>query len=836
MTKKSGLLIFFVLLSCFIAFYFVQTQKSADTQSATVPALHNNSGRTVLVIYSYHNSLPWQAKIRASLFANLEKIPFGQRTEVYEEKLDALRFDNLTNQDQFFKFLQAKYQNVKLDLVITESDLAYQFLKKHSDFLPHIPRLHILTDSLDEPDNSDNVLKALPNAKKAVLTVTEVLPKLRKLVVIGLSNTNTASVKAQDIDEIKRLIPQLEKRGIQLDILPLLSFAELYQTVAQLNSPDTALLYFPVGVDRLGEREIPKRVLKELSQIAHVPIFVHHDSLLDVGSVGGYLLSADKIGKLMADTVLGKPLPKNSAEIEGLTTGYYFNDKELKRWHIPDSNLPPDSIILNRLISEWYKYRWEIAEATIALLFELGLIILLLNNLRLRKQATLALKQERDLLEQRVIERTADLKANEDFISSVLDSLTAHIAVLNDEGIIIAVNNAWREFAKDNGMPECCQDNLGTSYLDVSQKSYHDEHIEEVDTVQQGIRAVMAGRRDAFYFEYPCHSSTEQRWFYMRVSPFSGVQQGVVISHENITQRKLIEVELQIAATIFESQTVGMMITDASTDIIKVNQAFTNLTGYSEAEVLHQKPRLLHSGRQDRLFYDTLWQNIRDSGGWQGEIWNKRKNGDIYPEIMTITAVRANQGEITHYVATHTDITERKAAEEEIKQLAFFDPLTGLPNRRKLLDRLQYAIALNHRANSQFAVFMMDLDKFKAVNDKLGHAAGDELLKQVAARITSCLRESDMVARLGGDEFVFVLENLKTPEDAEIIALKVIADLTLPFLLSENNSVQIGASIGISLYPQHGSTPEILMDHADSALCQAKDNGRGCFAYFSGNG
>jgi diguanylate cyclase (GGDEF)-like protein len=195
--------------------------------------------------------------------------------------------------------------------------------------------------------------------------------------------------------------------------------------------------------------------------------------------------------------------------------------------------------------------------------------------------------------------------------------------------------------------------------------------------------------------------------------------------------------------------------------------------------------------------------------------------------------VKDGGGQIIALRGTIQDISKRKATEERIKQLAFYDPLTNLPNRRKLLDRLQYAIALNHRNQSQFAVFMMDLDKFKAVNDSLGHAAGDVLLKQVAVRITEHLRDSDMVARLGGDEFVLVLENLKTPEDAETIALKVIADLTLPFQLSENNTVEIGASIGISIYPQHGSTPEKLMDNADTALYQAKDNGRGCFAYFS---
>ncbi len=181
------------------------------------------------------------------------------------------------------------------------------------------------------------------------------------------------------------------------------------------------------------------------------------------------------------------------------------------------------------------------------------------------------------------------------------------------------------------------------------------------------------------------------------------------------------------------------------------------------------------------------------------------------------------------------DVTERKAAEEEIKQLAFYDWLTGLPNRRKLFDRLSYSIALSQRPNTQFAVFMIDLDKFKAVNDSLGHTLGDELLKQVAIRIRNCLRDGDMVARLGGDEFILILENLKIPEAAEVIALKLITELTIPFQLSENARVQIGASIGISIYPQHGTTPEILMDHADIALYQAKENGRGCFSYFTGN-
>jgi diguanylate cyclase (GGDEF)-like protein/PAS domain S-box-containing protein len=307
---------------------------------------------------------------------------------------------------------------------------------------------------------------------------------------------------------------------------------------------------------------------------------------------------------------------------------------------------------------------------------------------------------------------------------------------------------------------------------------------------------------------------------------------------QDITERKHIEQHLRDSEEklrlLIKKMPLALGLTNERDELIFINDRFQSIFGYSLADL----PTIEHWWS---LAYPD--ENYRQQviATWITAVKNAARLGtDIEPleyritckdgieRVMLVSGIDFADGHIYTYI----DITERKAAEEEIKQLAFFDPLTGLPNRRKLLDRLQYAISLNHRTNSQFAVFMLDLDKFKPVNDKLGHAAGDELLKQVSARITACLRSSDMVARLGGDEFVLVLENLKVPEDAEIIALKVIAELTVPFQLSENNTVQIGASIGISLYPQHGNTPEILIDHADTALYQAKDNGCGCFAYF----
>ncbi len=301
---------------------------------------------------------------------------------------------------------------------------------------------------------------------------------------------------------------------------------------------------------------------------------------------------------------------------------------------------------------------------------------------------------------------------------------------------------------------------------------------------------------------------------------------------EDITEYKNAEAQLHVAATVFESQE-GMLITDANQVILNVNRAFMLITGYSADELIGQTPRMLKSGRHDKDFYNELWQQVNEKGAWQGEIWNRRKNDDIYPEWLTITAVKDDDGIVTNYVATITDITERKAAEEYINRLAFYDPLTQLPNRRLLQERIKHGIILYHRTGSKMAVLMMDLDKFKAVNDSLGHAAGDELLQQVAKRIKARLREMDMVARLGGDEFVILIDNVTQHEHIARIAESLIHTLSQAFTLCGDHDVYIGASIGIAIYPEHGDSEEAIMDNADIALYHAKAKGRGCFVYFS---
>ena len=306
----------------------------------------------------------------------------------------------------------------------------------------------------------------------------------------------------------------------------------------------------------------------------------------------------------------------------------------------------------------------------------------------------------------------------------------------------------------------------------------------------------------------------------------------------DITERKHTEAALSIAAAAFESQE-GMMITDANSVILQVNRAFTEISGYTAEEVVGQTPRLFKSGRHNADFYAEMWDSIKRTGGWQGEIWDRRKNGEIYPKWLTITAVKSDDGTITHYVGAHTDISTRKAKEDVIKNMAFYDPLTQLPNRHLLNDRLSQAMAASKRSGYYGALMFLDLDNFKPLNDTHGHIAGDLLLIEAADRLNKCMREMDTVARFGGDEFVVMLNGLDTDEaestsQAEIVAEKIRIALSEPYWLTIKHEGGIdstmkyhcSASIGVSLFFNYETSQGDILKRADMAMYQAKKSGR----------
>ncbi len=300
---------------------------------------------------------------------------------------------------------------------------------------------------------------------------------------------------------------------------------------------------------------------------------------------------------------------------------------------------------------------------------------------------------------------------------------------------------------------------------------------------------------------------------------------------QDIRERLIAEERQKLAASVFDNAHEGIMITDPAGRIIEVNASFSELTGYSRAEAIGQTADLLKSGHHDAGFYREMWQTIRDAGYWRGEVWNRKKTGEVFVELLTISTVHNREGQISHFVGIFSDITLIKEHQQRLEHLAHFDALTQLPNRMLLGDRMQLAMAQTERSGKILAVGYLDLDGFKPVNDQYGHATGDKLLIEVAQRLKSCVRAGDTVSRLGGDEFVLLFTGLDNIRECEHAISRVISVLTTPFRLASHD-IQISASIGVTLYPQDGSDSDTLLRHADQAMYAAKQAGRNRYHLF----
>lgn len=412
-------------------------------------------------------------------------------------------------------------------------------------------------------------------------------------------------------------------------------------------------------------------------------------------------------------------------------------------------------------------------------------------------------------------------------LSATLEATAEGILLVDSEDAILNMNHRFSEMW---GLPK--------SLLDSRDDAGIVAHISgQILPMQDGVPISPLHMRDAEDGAFNILHLKDGRVFELTSLPARSGEQiiGRVHSYRDVTEHKRIEEQLRIAATVFESQE-GMLVTDANKVILRGNRAFTDITGYTAEEVVGQTPHMLSSGRHDANFYAAMWERINSTGAWKGEVWNRRKNGELYPESITITAVHDRSGTITNYVATFSDITKSKAAEEEIKYLAFNDSLTRLPNRRLLTDRLQQALASCTRNGKDGALLFIDLDNFKTLNDTLGHDIGDLLLQQVAQRLQSCVREGDTVARLGGDEFVVMLEDLsehslEAAAQTEVVGDKILATLNLPYQLA-GYECHSTPSIGATLFNGKQNAIDELFKQADIAMYQAKKAGRNNLRFF----
>lgn len=427
-------------------------------------------------------------------------------------------------------------------------------------------------------------------------------------------------------------------------------------------------------------------------------------------------------------------------------------------------------------------------------------------------------------LEMRVESRTEELARQSALLKRIIDAIPDFIILKDREGTYLGSNKAFEQFT---GTP---QDRLlgKTDYdlfdhtLAMTFRDLDRQTLESGETRSQEQWVTYPDGRKSLL-------STLETPFYGA----NGEVIGLVGVSRDITDRVQAEHSLRQAAKVFESTREGVMITDPEKRILLVNRAFTELMGYTPEDVLGKSTDMLQSPRHDAEFFRRMWKQVKTTGHWQGEVWGRRRNGDEFPQLCSISAVNDDAGRPLQYVYVFTDISKIKQTEAELEFLAHHDPLTRLPNRRLLLARIRHGMETIKRDGGLMALLMLDLDRFKDVNDSFGHLTGDELLQQVADRLKNRLRSVDTITRLGGDEFTVLLHNITQQEDAGRVASEIVGMLGEPWFLSNGAEIRIGSSVGITLYPGHCETAEEMLQQADTALYQAKEEGRGRFKYFS---
>jgi len=404
----------------------------------------------------------------------------------------------------------------------------------------------------------------------------------------------------------------------------------------------------------------------------------------------------------------------------------------------------------------------------------------------------------------------------------IMSTATDLIAFYDKDHNYLAVNDVYADYFGFSA-----NEIIGRNVVDVIGCEHYESHI------QEHLNRGLTGENHSFQVWVESRGKG-RRFLNVSLTPYidaEGQPTGLVSRCRDITEQHELDKKLQLAAKVFENSLEGILVTDRDGSIVTINRAFSEITGYSEAEVLGKNPRLLKSDRHDDLFYQEMWRSLKREGEWRGEIWNKNRAGNIYPELLTISEITNSEGETANYVAIFSDITKIKEAAEQLKYQVHHHPLTGLPNRLLLYARLEHSIQHVARQGTRGAVMFLDLDHFKKINDSLGHSAGDAVLVEVARRLQKDSRNVDTVAHLSGDEFVIVLQAIRTVQDAKNRAQQILESLRLPFVV-DGYEIHISGSIGITEFTAAEEKVETVLKNADAAMYKAKEYGKNCYQFY----
>ena len=769
----------------------------------------------VLVLYSSGRGGQGIALFDEGLYSTLLGPGRLGANDLFAEYLDLERNrSDPAYRTQLLAFLKAKYANQRIDAILTVQRPALDWLLQDSGDL--FGRAPVVTVQASTPEAGDRAKYrivshlAKPDVGGTLKVALGIFPDTRQVLVVA-GDSEADRVAAQGaMALVKSLNPQLLTESTSG-----LTLASTLQRCAQLPA-HSIVLFTQFSRDADGRPSLSYEVERQVVAAAHAPVFGLFDINLTDGGIGGSVISVKQLGVRSAQTLLdiaqGRvrlDLPMADVDLAPVPM---FDWQQIRRWGGTVAALPPGAVLLNHPPSVLEQYGGYIAGVAAFVAAQFALI------------AALLISRHR----QRAMKRS--LQASEERYRVLIEQAPDAILVYDQQLDRYVDCNATAMALFKCTRAELLQ--MGPQDI-LSAGQFERARVQQmvaatVEGARRGDPQVAERRmRDRQGGEMVCEA---------RFAIIPDPERTLVrISLIDIAERKQAETALRIAATAFDSQ-LGIVITDAAKAIQQVNKAFTAITGYVPEEVIGQSPHLWASGRHDSQFFAALWTSVVTQGAWQGEIWNRRKDGSEYPASLTLSAVKDNEGEVTHYVATYSDITASKAAEKEIADLAFNDPLTRLPNRRMLMDRLTKVLASGTRHRWSAAILFIDLDNFKTLNDSLGHAGGDQLLVQVAQRLLGGVRDEDTVARLGGDEFVVVLEALSEEALAAAAQAKTVGNSLLkalrePYTLG-GKPYHGSASIGITLLTEDSANLDDILRQADLAMYHAKADGRNTLRFF----
>ena len=777
---------------------------------------------SVFILHAYSQEYQW-TKRQHSAFIEYLQLEYKDKNIVFStEHLDTKRinYKNSYGRD-FANYLKTKYANYQPDAIYITDDNALKFA------LAQLPNLFPSTPIVFSGVNDYSVVDKLdPKIITGVFEKKEIGPNIKlmtnivgfedKIMFVGDGSSTYRAVEyelKQELDKFPRLKPVFK------------TFKQIDDAVKSVKICGCKYVFLTTigGIkDQAGKSLSLHDIVTAIAKAGDFVLLSMEDAYLFEGVVGGYVTSGKAQGemaaKMVVDILAGKKLTSIPPVVDS-PNEYIFNEQELIRKQI---SLPAEirdvATIINPTLS-FYEENKSLVLATILVLFVMLVVVLVV--------AVVLISMRKNELKQ--VAHTLSEQKNELIKTQNSLKIAQKMARLGSWSLDLVSNDLkWSD--EIFRIFEIDKNKFGASY----EAFLNAIHPDDRDLVNQAYTDSLKNKTSYEIEHRLLMDDGRIKYVQERCVTHYNDKDEPLISYgtvQDITDKKQDEKRIRQWASIFESTIEAVVITDTEQNIIDVNRAFTEITGYSKEEVIGHRPNIRRSERHNKQFYKEMWKSIIDTGAWTGEIWNRKKNGELSPEWHSISTIYDENGTIINYVGVFTDISVLKRSEEKLEHLANHDPLTELANRSLLIDRIERTIRRLERDKGHLAVLFLDLDRFKKVNDTLGHPVGDALLQEAALRLKSVIRNSDTIGRLGGDEFLVLIDGYDNISIVKSVAEKLRTAIEEPFLI-DGNELYISVSIGISIYPDDGEDSSTLIRNADSALYRAKRNGRNGFSFY----